>query len=182
MFLSTTALEEGLPLIEASPTDGGTLELIVCRPAADARNVLTEGTLDTEQGLVGDNWLARGYRKTADGSAHPDMQLNIMNARSIALIAQSKSRWSLAGDQLYVDLDLSPENLPAGTRLAIGSAVVEITAEPHLACKKFIDRFGKDAALFVNSEAGKRLNLRGVNAKVVQPGTVKPGNRIDKVG
>lgn len=181
MFLTMAELESGLPLIEESPQETGSVELIVRRPAVGEREEVSEGELDLEQGLVGDNWLARGYRKTADGSAHSDMQLNIMNARSIALIAQSKPRWKLAGDQFFVDLDLSYENLAPGTQLAMGSAIVEITAEPHLGCAKFIERFGKDAALFVNSDERKRLNLRGVNAKVIRPGSVRTGDTIRKL-
>lgn len=181
MFLNMAELESGLPLIEKSPKDTGAVELIVRRPSVGEREEVTEGELDPARGLVGDNWLARGYRKTVDGSAHPDMQLNIMNARSIALIAQSRSRWKLAGDQFYVDLDLSYDNLPPGTQLGIGSAVVEITAEPHLGCSKFIERFGKDAALFVNSDEGKRLNLRGVNAKVIRPGSVRTEDTVKKL-
>ncbi len=136
--LTAAELEAGLEEIRRSPKDGGLLRLIVRRPATDEREVLEEGVLDLSRGLVGDNWKARGSSATADGSAHPEMQLNVMNARAIALIAQARERWQLAGDQLYVDLDLSGENLPAGTRLALGSAVIEVTAEPHTGCKKFV--------------------------------------------
>lgn len=181
MFKTRDELEKGLSFIEQAPKEQGVLELIVCRPAVRKRKELKTAELDLELGLIGDNWLARGYRKTADGSAHPDMQLNIMNSRAISLIADSKSQWALAGDQFYVDMDLSKENLPPGTRLELGTAVIEITAEPHLGCKKFINRFGRDAALFVNSEKGKALNLRGVNAKVIKPGKVSVGSVIKKV-
>lgn len=181
MFKTRDELDKGLSFIEQAPKEQGVLELIVCRPAVGKRKELQEAELDLKLGLIGDNWLARGYRKTADGSAHPDMQLNIMNSRAISLIAASKSQWALAGDQFYVDLDLSKENLPPGTRLELGTAVIEITAEPHLGCKKFINRFGRDAALFVNSEKGKALNLRGVNAKVIKPGKVSVGSVIKKV-
>ena len=134
---------------------------------------LQEGLLDLSEGLVGDNWKTRGSRRTADGSAHPDMQLNVMNARVIALLAQGVERWALAGDQLYIDLDLSFENLPPGTRLALGSAVIEVTGQPHTGCDKFLSRFGVDALKFVNSETGKALRLRGLNAKVVQAGVIR---------
>lgn len=179
--LSAAELEAGLDLVRQSPKDGGTLELIVRRPAVDGREVLAEGTLDLNEGLVGDNWRARPSSRTADGSAHPEMQLNIINARAIALIAQDKARWPLAGDQLYVDLDLSDANLPPGTRLAIGTAVIEVTAQPHTGCQKFRARFGTDAHKFVNSPVGKELHLRGINARVVQPGTLRAGDAIKKL-
>ena len=87
----------------------------------------------------------------SDGSANPDAQLTLMNARVVALVAGERERWPLAGDQLYVDLDLSADNLPPGTRLAVGSAVIEVTPEPHTGCAKFSARFGSEALRFVNS-------------------------------
>jgi hypothetical protein len=147
----------------------------------DEREVLGEATLDRVEGLVGDTWRARGSSRTADGSSHPDMQLNLMNSRTAALVAGHPDRWQLAGDQLYVDLDLSEANLPPGTRLELGSAVIEITAQPHLGCKKFSARFGNDALRFVNSSIGRELRLRGANAKVVVPGHVRVGDPIRKL-
>jgi hypothetical protein len=173
--------EAGLANLQRSPKDAGRLELIVRRPAVDQREILDVGTLDLEDGLVGDTWRARGSSRTDHGSAHPDMQLNVMNARAAALVAGPTSRWALAGDQLYVDFDLSVDNLPPGTRLAIGSAVIEITDEPHRGCAKFSARFGKEALRFVNSEIGMALHLRGVNARVVQPGSVRNGDTVSKV-
>ena len=171
-------LEAGLDEIRRSPKDGGVLELIVRRPRVDEREVLQTGELDLAEGLVGDTWKERGSSGTPDGSAHPDMQLNIMNSRVVALIAQSPERWPLAGDQLFVDLDLSAENLPPGTRLSLGTAVIEVTDQPHTGCKKFAARFGLDALKFVNSEVGKSLHLRGINAKVVRPGIICAGDVV----
>lgn len=179
--LSAAELEAGLDEIRQSPRDKGTLALIVRRPAVDEREVLDEGELDLETGLVGDNWRMRGSSRTKDGSAHPDMQLNIINARTIALIAPDATRRPLAGDQLHVDLDLSEANLPPGTRLAIGTAVVEVTTQPHTGCQKFRARFGADALKFVNSPVGKELHLRGINARVVQGGKIRCGDIIRKL-
>lgn len=178
--LSTRELESGLDRIRQSPKDVGVLNLIVRRPDTDKREVLSEGVLDTRQGLIGDNWLARGDRTRPDGSANPDMQINIMNSRVIALVAGHPDRWPLAGDQLYIDMDLSPKNLPPGTRLSIGSAILEVTPEPHTGCKKFVARFGRDAMVFVNSGLGKQHNLRGINAKVIQTGTIHPNDNVEK--
>lgn len=157
------------------------LKAIVRRPRVGEREEMTEGRLDLAEGLAGDNWLARGSRKTEDGAAHPEMQINVMNARVAALVAQGRERWKLAGDQLYVDLDLGVDNLPPGTRLQVGAAVIEITAVPHLGCKKFSSRFGVAATKFVNSEEGKMLRMRGVNARVVQAGDVRVGDVVRKV-
>lgn len=179
--LTMEELEAGLDEIRRAPKDEGVLQLIVRRPATDAREILEEGQLDLAEGLVGDTWNVRGSSRTADGSSHPDMQLNIMNSRATELVAQGKDRWHLAGDQLYIDFDLSDENLPPGSRLAIGSAIVEVTAQPHDGCKKFVSRFGLDAMKFVNSPVGKELHLRGINAKVVQPGTIRVGDVVKKV-
>ncbi len=181
VHLTKEELEAGLGKIEQSPKDRGTLELIVRRPDVDVREELDAGELSLELGLVGDNWKTRGSSRTNDGFGHPDMQLNIMNSRAISLIAGSPDRWKLAGDQLFVDLDLSDENLPPGSRLKIGDTVIEITEIPHNGCRKFSDRFGVEAVKFVNSPEGKRLHLRGVNAKVVVPGIVRAGDIVAKV-
>ena len=173
-------LEAGLPHIERSPKDEGVLRLIVRRPRVGAREVLEEAELDVTLGLVGDTWSTRGASRGRKGPPDPDTQINIMNARAIALVAQSEDRWPLAGDQLYLDLDLSDENLPAGTRLTLGSAVIEVTAEPHTGCRKFSARFGVDATKFVNSKAGRRLHLRGIRAKVVRSGTIRVGDVATK--
>ncbi len=174
-------LEARLDEVIQSPKDHGVLEMIVRRPAVGAREILEEGQLDPADGLVGDTWKLRTSRRTADGTPHPDMQLNLINSRLVALVSQDKSRWHLAGDQLYVDFDLSEANAPAGTRLAIGSAVIEVTAEPHTGCSKFVERFGLDAMKFVNASERKDLHLRGINARVVQPGAVRVGDAVSKL-
>ena len=179
--LTTTQLEAGLADIRQSPRTVGTVELIVARPAVDERVTLDEAQLDLAEGLVGDSWRARGSGRAGDGAPDPDTQLNVMNARAIALVAQDRSRWALAGDQLYLDLDLSGDNLPAGTQLALGTAIIAVTATPHRGCAKFSQRFGRDALRFVNSPVGRQLRLRGLNARIIQPGTVRRGDTVHKL-
>ncbi len=179
--LTLAELEAGLDEIRMSPPNEGVLELIVRRPQIGAREVLEVGELDLVAGLVGDNWRTRGSSRTTDGSAHPDMQLNIMNSRVIALVAQEKDRWPLAGDQLFIDLDLSEYNMPPMTQLALGSAVLEVTDQPHTGCKKFVSRFGLDALKFVSSPVGKQLQLRGINMKVIHPGVIRVGDVAKKI-
>jgi MOSC domain-containing protein YiiM len=181
-FLSTEQLEAGLPHVQAAPSDDGHLELIVARPAEGERNVVEEARLDDAQGLVGDMWLQRGSRHTPDGSAEVARQLTLMNSRAIDLFsAGERERWALAGDQLYVDFDISEENFPPGTRIEIGGAVVERSVEPHTGCAKFVQRFGRDVARLVNSPEGVAHNLRGVNARVVRAGTVRVGDTVRKL-
>ncbi len=180
--LTLAELDEGLDEIRHSPADNGVLRMIVRRPREYEREVLAEGQLDLVEGLVGDDWSKIGSSMTPDGSPHPEMQITIMNARCVALLAQSEARWSLAGDQLYVDLDLSTDNLPPGTRLQVGeSAVLEVTAVPHTGCKQFAERYGTDATKFVNSPEGKRLHLRGINTRVIKNGTVRTGDVVRKL-
>jgi hypothetical protein len=178
--LDTVALEDGLAAVRQAPRDAGTVELIVRRPAVEEREVVVEAQLDPAAGVVGDCWLERGSRATEDGSAHPEMQLTMMNARMTALVAGTPERWPLAGDQLYVDLDLSAANLPPGTRLEVGTATIEITDQPHTGCGKFVRRFGADAMKFVNTPLGRELNLRGIYARIVTGGTVRTGDPIRK--
>jgi len=179
--LTQTELDAGLDYIRQSPQDEGVLNLIVQRPVDDERETVQTATLDTDLGLIGDNWKMRGSKHTPDRSANRDAQITLMNSRVIALVAQSEDRWSLAGDQLYVDLDLSEENLPAGSRLQIGSAVIEISALPHTGCRKFSARFGVDAHKFVNAKGYQNLHLRGVNARVVLGGEIEVGDVVRKV-
>ncbi len=174
-------LTAGLDDVRQSPKATGVLELIVRRPQTETREVLDAGELDLAEGLVGDNWKQRGSSQTADGSAHPDMQLTLTNARLTALVAQDKRHWPLAGDQLYIDFDLSVDNVPPGTRLSIGAAVIQITEPPHTGCKKYAARFGLDALKFISSPAGKQLQLRGVNAKVIRPGVIRVGDVVKKL-
>lgn len=163
-------LYAGLDGIRLSPRDRGRVDLIVRRPAEDEREVLSSGFLDATYGLVGDDWLRR--------SGNRDRQVTIMNSRVAALLA-GPGQWQLAGDQFYIDLDLSAANASPGTRLAIGRAVIEISADPHRPCKKFAHRFGRDALRLVNSPAGRQLSLRGLNAFVIRRGLVRKGDRVD---
>lgn len=179
--LSMAELEARLGEIRGSPKDNGILELIVRRPQANEREVLQEAQLNTIEGLVGDNWRFRKNSRTPNGHPHPDTQLNIMNARVIALMAQDKDRWQLAGDQLFINMDLGVENLPPGSQLLLGSAVIQVTDKPHNGCKKFVARYGLDAMKFVNSSLGKQLHLRGINAKVIQSGTIRVGDVVKKI-
>jgi hypothetical protein len=178
--LKTDELNAGLEQIRQAPADNGLLQLIARRPAIGERELLQEGQLDPVAGLVGDNWKTRGDLATPKRSPNPETQLTIMNARAADLVAGSQERWPLAGDQLFIDLDLSLANLPAGTRLSIGSATVEITPEPHTGCKKFVERFGMNAMEFVNSPEGKQLCLRGINTRVVEAGTIRVGDTVTK--
>ena len=179
--MTLEGLQAGLEDIKQSPKTEGTVQMIVRRPDTGEREVVDEGQLDLVEGLVGDNWGTRGSSRSADGSSHPDMQLTLMNTRVIDLIAQDKERWQLAGDQFFVDLDLSEENLPPGTRIAFGTAVIEATDQPHTGCKKFVARFGVDALKFLNTVEGKALQPRGINCKVVEPGVIRVGDVARKL-
>ncbi len=173
--LTTEQIREAIGHVLDSPKDEGTLDMIVCRPEVGGRIVLEAGELNTDVGLAGDNWATRSL-------PDPDAQITIMNSRMIDLIAQDRERWKLAGDQLYVDIDLSDDNLPVDKCMALGTAVLKVTAKPHNGCKKFVERFGLDAMLFVNSELGKRFHLRGIYAKVVAAGSIRPGDVLKKIG
>jgi hypothetical protein len=179
--LTMDELEAGLDHIRLSPKDEGVVELIVRRPSIDNREILEEADFNTTDGLIGDSWNVRRSSSTPDGSPNPEMQINIMNSRAVALVAQERERWPLAGDQLFIDLDLSKANLPAGSRISIGTVVLEVTAPPHTGCKKFVSRFGLDAMKFVNSEVGRELCLRGINAKVLQAGMIRVGRKAIKL-
>jgi hypothetical protein len=178
---SLAEMTAALDHLRAAPRERGTLELVVRRPEVETREVLEEAVLDPEHGVVGDTWELRPSGTTPDGSPELERQLTVMGIRFAAFIAGDADRITLAGDQLYVDLDLSTGNLPAGTRLAVGDAVIEITQPPHTGCGKFVSRFGVDAQKFVNSTLGRELRLRGANARVVVAGTVRPGDAVRKL-
>ena len=174
VYVEADILEAGLAHILDSPSDLGTVRLVVRRPAEGEREVLDEGTLDFP-GLVGD-------RHTLRRDTHPGTEITIMNARVVDLVAGGdRDRWALAGDQLYVDFDLRHENLPPGTRLQVGSATLEVSELPHTGCAKFTARFGSDATRFINGKPHRDLRLRGMNTRVITPGTVRPGDTIQKI-
>jgi MOSC domain-containing protein YiiM len=177
--LATDDLQAGLEHLRSSPKDNGHVQLIVRRPAENEREVVEEARLDLTDGLVGDTWNVRGS-KSNGGLPDPERQLTLMNARAASLVAGTADHGGLPGDQVYVDFDLGYENIPPGTRLQLGDAVVEVSEAPHTGCAKFAARFGKDALRFVNSEVGRELNLRGINAKVVVAGTVRAGDTVRK--
>ena len=175
--VAATDLTARLDHLREAPTEVGTLALVVRRPAARARELLDEA-----DGLVGDNWLSRATSRAIAAGRHLEAQVTVMSARMAGLLADDPAGQALAGDQLYVDLDLSHANLPAGSRLAIGdTAVIEVSAKPHNGCKKFLARFGDDAVAFVNSEIGQAMRLRGLNARIVTGGVVRPGDVVRKV-
>jgi hypothetical protein len=178
---SAAELSAGIDDIRRSPRDAGRLELIVRRPAVGEREVLDTATLHPVEGLVGDNWRSRGSRSTPDGAAETGRQVTVMNARVAALVAGAPRRWGLAGDQLYVDLDLSTANLVPGARLRIGGAVVEVTGLPHIGCKKFSQRFGPETLRFVNSPEGRELRMRGINTRVITAGDIHVGDLVEKL-
>jgi MOSC domain-containing protein YiiM len=174
-------IERAAAALGSSPTENGVVEMIICRPARYERRVLDEGMLDMVHGLVGDTWEARGATSTPDGRADPLRQVTVMNSRALASVAGERDRWQLAGDQLIVDLDLSMDSLPAGTRLQIGEAVAEVTEPPHTGCAKFAGRFGVDALAWVSGRAGGRQRRRGMHVRVLTSGTVRPGDSISKL-
>ena len=163
--------------IQAAPADYGRLELIVRRPAENERELLDEGQLDLADGLIGDRWAERH----AGNPVYLDSQLTMISTRLLAAIEPDRDRWPIAGDQLYVDLDLREETLPAGSRLAIGSAVLEISETPHTGCAKFSARFGSEALRWINSPIGRAHRLRGLNARIVEAGTIRVGDVIRRL-
>jgi MOSC domain-containing protein YiiM len=181
LHFSETELNAGLPEILRSPSNGGVVVQITARPDKELRELRERSEVTPQEGLPGDRWARHCSRKLPDGSLNPDTQLTLMNSRAAALVAGEKERWPLAGDNLLVDLDLSESNLPAGQRLKLGGAILEITAQPHTGCAKFSSRFGVGALKFVNSPEGKKLRLRGIHARVVQAGAIAVGDRIEKV-
>jgi hypothetical protein len=183
----STALEEALErfrdawaVVESAPAVG-TLEMIVRRPDVDERELLDVGRLDPVSGLVGDDWSRVGSGMTPDGGPDPEAQITLISTRVLGAIEPDRARWPLAGDQLYVDMDLSVASLPPGTRLRIGQAVLEISEPPHTGCAKFSARFGSDALRWINSPRGRELRMRGANARVVVGGDVRVGDRVEPV-
>jgi hypothetical protein len=180
-YADASELEGGLATILAAPKVEGVVDLVVRRPGVDEREVLQEGFLSREEGLSGDDWLRRARGVSGEGVPNVNTQVTLMSSRVVDLVAGDRSRWPLAGDQLYVDLDLAQENLPTGTRLRVGEATLEVSAEPHTGCAKFTSRFGSAATRFLNSPSGRALRLRGLNARVIEPGIVRPGDAITKL-
>lgn len=179
--LSTEEIEAGIENIKASPKDNGVLQMIVRRPETETREIISTAKINLENGLDGDNWKSRGSKHTPDNSANPEAQITLMNSRVINLLTNEKDLWQLAGDQLFVDIDLSIENFPPLSKLQIGDVILQISATPHTGCKKFSGRFGVDALAFISTPLGKSLRLRGVNTKVIQSGEIQVGDVVKKI-
>jgi MOSC domain-containing protein YiiM len=178
---SFAELQQGLPFILAAPQDDGVLRSIVERPSHGERLTPKASEVSLARGVHGDHWEKGCWRTTEDGKPDPDVQICIMSARCIELIAGSIENWPPAGDNLFIDMDLTPANMPPGQRFAIGTALFEITGVPHNGCDQFIARFGRDAVLFVNTGDGKRLRLRGIYARVIKDGRIAAGDRVAKL-
>ena len=175
---SADELAAGLDHVRVAPADRGTVELLAVRPALDERLLPTTVEISTELGVVGDTWNERPSRRTPDGGPNPAAQVTVMSSRAVALVAGHRSRWALAGDQVYADLDLSRDNLPTGTRLHLGDAVLEVTDAPHTGCAKFSERFGVEALRLTATPEGTALRLRGINTRVVRGGSVSVGDEV----
>jgi hypothetical protein len=180
-YRSPEELLAGVDHVRESPRDRGILELVVVRPAKYGRTILDTATIDLELGVLGDTWIERGSSRTVDGGPNPEAQVTVMNSRVADLVAATRDRWPLAGDQLYVDLDLSTENLPTGTVLRIGDAELEVTAAPHTGCAQFKARFGVEALRLTATPDGRSLRLRGINTRVVRGGDIRPGDTVEVV-
>jgi hypothetical protein len=174
-------LDQHLPNVRLAPRDVGRVELIVQRPRVDERVVVAEGVLDAASGLIGDRWVHHRSSSRPDAPPDPAVQLTLMSTRVLAAIEPDQSRWPLAGDQLYVDFDLSTDHLPVGARVAVGEAEVEVSAQPHTGCSKFSARFGSDALRWINNPTGRSLRMRGVNCRIIRGGTVRVGDMIRKL-
>ena len=179
--LDMNGLEAGIDYILDTPADKGLVRMIVSRPETGIRKILKSASLDTIEGLIGDNWKDRGSSSTSDKSADPETQITIMNSRVIELIAHSSDRWKLAGDQLFIEIDISRNNLPPGSKLKVGSAIIEVSGKPHTGCQKFSQRFGLDALKFVSTPMARELCFRGINARVMKSGIVTVGDIVNKV-
>ncbi len=172
-------LEQQLEFLRGAPRDSGPVTLLTRRPASLAREVLETARVTRADGLVGDTWLERARARLIADGRHLAAQVTVMSSRMIGLLADSDADRAEAGDQLHVDLDLSHANLPAGSRLAVGSSLVlEVSTKPHNGCAKFVTRFGPDATAFVNSAQGRELRLRGLNARVLADGEVRRGDTV----
>jgi hypothetical protein len=167
--------------LRAAPKDSAVVTLLVARPGTDLRETVTEAVLDAEEGMVGDDWMARGSWKTPGRPANVEAQLTLMSTRVLAAMEPDESRWPVAGDQVYLDLDLSEENLPVGTRLLVGDAEVEVTALPHTGCSKFAARFGQDALRWISTHEGRALRMRGMYVRVLRTGAVRVGDTVRRL-
>ena len=179
--LSLDHLKTFMPHILDAPKDDVALDLVVVRPDRDIRELPKRARVTAKDGVVGDHWITGSGLRNDDGTGLVDAQICMMMSRVIEAIASSQENWPPAGDNLFLDMDLTPSNMPPGTRFSIGTAEFVVTPQPHNGCQKFIDRYGRDACLFVNTGEGRNLRLRGIYSRVTRDGEISPGDRLRKI-
>ena len=158
------------------PRERGSVRLLCVRRAPSEHETPESVEVTVSEGLVGDRWS----RATAH-DPDPDSQVTLMMAGVAELVAAAEQPLHEAGDNILVDYDISVDNLPVGSRLRIGEAVLEVSATPHTGCSKFSGRFGQDALRWVNWRYWRERRLRGVNCRVVSGGTVRLGDAVERI-
>jgi hypothetical protein len=173
-------IEAGIGPVLQSPAEGAAVEALFSRPAPGKRLDLPALEVSVSGGIAGDHWSLGCWKTLPDGSPDPDVQVSLMNRRMLHLIAGARDNWARAGNNIIVDMDLSIDNLPIGQRLRVGTAELEIGPVANTGCDFFIERYGRDACVFVNTGIAKQKRLRGVYARVVKDGQIRIGDIIRK--
>ncbi len=164
-----------LAALPRAPRDRGEIAALFARPGSNERTPIEKANLTAAGGMPGDRWSRPREGKP---DPRPDKMLATMQAGVARMIANGQPL-GLFGDNLYLDLDLSAANLPAGTRLRAGGAVLEVTPEPHNGCLKFKARVGADALRLVSRKEDRHRNLRGIYLKVIEDGLVAAGDPVE---
>lgn len=182
-YLITRAeLDRAWPDIMAAPKDGAAIEMLCLRPAMGERRFVDEIHVTREEGIPGERWLTQPWMRLPGGQPDPAIQVSFLQRRVLDLVWRDREGTPHPGDTFVVDMDLSEANLPAGSLLQVGSAVLEVSTVFNNACAKWKKRYGDDALDWVRAYENKEFRPRGVLAKVHRDGVFRAGDRLTRIG